>query len=175
MTHDFHERLAWGEQAGDEPFWDAVYNKAFHGVVAIQRNSGKNLGQYLGVDRWIMLSNGQTLRVDEKKRSREYGDIALEYLSNDRTGAKGWIEKDLPIDWLAYAFMATGRCYLFPWPVLRRIWGEHGEEWKRKHGTKVADNRDYRTHFVPVPISVLLDAVRQAQVVEVAPMLEEAA
>ena len=130
--HSFRESLERGESARNEPFWLAVYQKAFPGLVSTVRNdcrnqSAGNAAQYAGIDRWLCMSSGKVIAVDEKVRDKDYGDILLEYLSNDRTNAPGWIEKDLAIDWLAYAVMPSKRCYLFPWLLLRRSWVVYGE------------------------------------------------
>jgi hypothetical protein len=99
MTHDFETSHAFGEAAGDDPLWEAFYRKAFPGLVGTLKSGRGVAAQYAGIDRWLCMSNGKTLTVDEKKRSKDYDDVALEYLSNDRTGAPGWIEKDLAIDY----------------------------------------------------------------------------
>lgn len=174
MIHSFEESLAWGEEASAEPFWDAVYRKAFPDLVTISRNAANNSAQRLGIDRWIHLSSGKTLTVDEKRRKLDRQDILLEYLSNDRTNAPGWIEKDLQIDFLAYAFVESGRCYLFCWPMLRRTWIAFKEEWLHRAyaedpGFRLieARNRGYTTKSIAVPTTVLLSAVKNASIIDV--------
>jgi hypothetical protein len=111
-VHDFRERLAFSQQAGHEDFWQAVYKKAFPDMIFAQLCSEKCPGQYLGIDRVIHLRTGKTLLIDEKKREEDYPDILLEYISVDKLQTPGWMECDLLIDFLAYAFMPTKRCYL---------------------------------------------------------------
>jgi hypothetical protein len=164
--HDFNERNAFSLKASDEPFWEAVYRKAFPNMTSMTINNDLAL-QRIGIDRVIELSNGRTLHIDEKKRDRVYQDILLEYLSNDRTGAPGWVEKDLAIDYLAYAFMPTQRCYLYPWPLLRRAWIRYGEEWRRTYPPKKAENATYNTWSTPVPIPELRKAICQAMIIQV--------
>jgi hypothetical protein len=174
LIHDFEERLKWSEAASDEPFWDAVYRKAFPGIVAHCLCSGDTPSQRMGIDRILFLGSGQELRVDEKKRRLEYGDFLLEFLSNDRTGAPGWIEKDLFIDYLAYAFMPSKKVYLFPWHLLRLAWNRNGRQWKRmgelnQDGFRIcrATNRGWVTHSVAVPRRVLYQELNRASVIEV--------
>lgn len=174
QVHDFNEQLAYSEQASCEPFWNAVYRKAFPSMVNHMLCSGNTQGQRMGVDRIVYLSNNLTIAIDEKKRRKNYGDIALEFLSVDTTGAPGWIEKDLAIDYLAYAFMPNNQCYLLPWQILRRAWIERGEKWKqwgheRKHGFSIAtaQNRGYKTHSVCVPIASLMAAIQHAACIDV--------
>lgn len=165
--HNFNERLAWSEQASSEPFWDAVYRKAFPNLANHMQCKGNTTSQHMGIDRVIHLTNGKTLHVDEKKREKDYGDILLEYISVDRTGAPGWMEKDLAIDYLAYAVMPCHRCYLFPWLMLRRAWLNFRDEWVGKYKTCPAPNGTYKTLSVAVPTDVLLKAVKTASVINV--------
>lgn len=178
--HAFRESLERGEAARNEPFWLAVYQKAFPGMVAAVRNDCRaqdkaNAAQYAGIDRWVCLSNGKTMSVDEKVRDKDYGDILLEYTSNDRTCAPGWMEKDLAIDWLAYAIVPSRKCYLFSWPMLRRAWLHFGADWREKGRLKQggfrlveAPNPTYNTLSVAVPRAVLMEAVQLATIIVVA-------
>jgi len=168
-VHDFRERLAWSEEAGDEPFWDRIYRKAFPNLVNHMQTSGDTVSQRMGIDRLIMLANGHTLRIDEKKREQDWPDILLEYLSNDQTNAPGWMNKDLAIDYLAYAFMPSQRVYLFPWPLLRRAWLEFGDQWIEQYETKIARNSGYNTHSVAIPTNVLTQTVQRAMIIELQP------
>ena len=86
LVHDFRERLSWSEEASTEPFWNAVYHKAFPNLVNHMQCIGDTVSQRMGIDRVLFLTNGKTLYVDEKKRQREYNDILLEYISVDTTG-----------------------------------------------------------------------------------------
>lgn len=163
--HDFKEDLAYSNSASDAGFWDAVYRKAFPNIVNHMVCDGDHDSQRQGIDRLILLSNGQVLKIDEKKRRSEWADICIEYAHTN--GKPGWIEKDLAIDYLAYAFMASKRCYLFPWAMLKRAWGHYGKSWKSKYQTVRSENRGYTTLSIAVPIEVLRRAVSQACVIEV--------
>ena len=165
-VNTFREDLAFSEAASDETFWDKVYKKAFPNLVNQMLTSGDTKAQRMGIDRVLHLSNGRTIYIDEKKRRREYNDILLEYVSVDRTGAPGWIEKDLSIDYLAYAFMQSRRVYLYPWLLLRRAWLQYGGSWKNQYGTITAKNSTYNTLSVPVPTAVLKKAVSTASIIQ---------
>jgi len=165
--HDFKERLAWSMTQSHEPFWDAVYRKAFPNLSNHMPCLTDTPSQRMGIDRIIHLGNGLTLAVDEKKRDKDYRDFFLELVSNDKTGALGWIEKDLAIDYLAYAFMPSKRCYLFPWPMLRRAWLHYKPEWTKKYKPLPVPNNGYNTIGIAVPIAVVCNAVQQAQIIDV--------
>lgn len=166
QPHNFIERLSFSERASDESFWLSVYRKAFPGMVNHMPCPGDNETQRAGIDRLILLNNGRVLRIDEKKREKVYPDILLEYISVDTTGAPGWIEKNLAIDYLAYAFMPTQRVYLLDWLTLRRAWVANRDNWKRTYRRISAQNIGYKTWSVAVPIVVLQQAMTIASVVQ---------
>lgn len=163
--HDFNERLKYSELASEEPFWEAVYRKAFANYVNSMPSKGNTESQRRGIDRLVHLSNGRTLQVDEKKRENDWPDILLEYISVDTTGAPGWIEKDLDIDYLAYAFMPSKTVYLFPWLLLKRAWDYYGEQWIEEYKRVEARNKGYTTISVAVPIKTLQNAVTTASII----------
>ena len=166
-VHDFKECLEFSEAAGHEDFWKAAYQRAFPNLVFQQLCRGDCRGQRLGIDRVIQLSSGRTLFLDEKVRSSDYSDIFLEVISNDRTGAPGWIEKDMQIDYLAYAFLPSKRVYLFNWPMLRRAWQHFRDIWKQRYTPHIqAQNEGYRSVGVAVPIRELIQAVMRAGIIE---------
>lgn len=164
--HDFHERLEMSQRASDEPFWSEVYRKAFAGYMGCLAILDDSPAQRMGIDRVVVLSSGQELRIDEKKREEVWPDILLEYLSNDQTNAPGWMEKDLHIDYIAYAFMPAKRVHLYPWHLLRRAWGKYGTAWKKEYKKVSAQNPGYKTWSVAVPIAVLNKAVQEAGVIQ---------
>lgn len=167
---DFHQDNFYSLASSAEPFWAAVYRKAFHNLVSCETCTDLTK-QRQGIDRILRLSNGHTLQIDEKKRAMEYTDILLEYTSNLERNTPGWIEKDLTIDYLAYGFMQSRRCYLFPWAMLQRAWKRYGESWKLRYRPVVAKtkvgNATYQTISVAVPIVILQKAVTTASVIDV--------
>lgn len=163
---DFAVDLAFSLNNSDEPFWRAIFTKAFPNMVSNVLVYDMGL-QRIGIDRLIRLSNGDVVKVDQKLRRKVWPDIALEYISVDRPVVKpGWIASDKAIDYLAYAFLPTQRCYMYPWPMLRRAWLALGENWKSKYGTVEAKNKGYSTWSVPVPINVLTQAVSTACIIQ---------
>jgi len=165
-VHNFAEQLAFSEKASEEPFWDAVYRKAFPNLVNHMLASGDVKSQRMGVDRVLFLANGKTLYIDEKKRREIYTDVLLEYVSVDTTSAPGWIEKDLAIDYLAYAFMPLQRVYLYPWPMLRRAWLHFKSDWLQKYKIPPAQNKGYKTLSVAIPVEILRKAVSTAAIIQ---------
>lgn len=169
-VHDFKEELNYSEKASDELFWFEVYKKAFPNMVNCMPCNGNTQSQRMGIDRAIFLANGKTLYIDEKKRRKTYRDILLEYISSDTTNALGWIEKDLSIDYLAYAFMDTRTVHLYPWNLLRRAWILHREEWIRIYRIPPARNYGYNTLNVAIPPNILKSAITEAITIELDPI-----
>jgi hypothetical protein len=161
-VHEFENDLRFSEEASCESFWNAIYEKAFPTLVSSMSCPGDYESQRQGIDRVVLLSSGQLLRIDEKKRRGQWNDMLLEYIANDQTNAPGWIEKNLAIDYLAYAFMPTQTCYLFPWPFLQKAWFENKERWLVKYRKVPAQNPTYKTWCLAVPINSLYYAVNQA-------------
>lgn len=171
---DFRHDLEYSNAQSDLPFWERFYRQAFPTAIEIIDCAKDMACQRVGIDRKIKLAVGQILKIDEKKRRKDYGDILLEYISVDTTGALGWIEKDLGIDYIAYACMESLRVYLLPFPLLRLAWTEYSDCWKeygkeRKNGFRICptDNPGYRTWSVAVPTDILYNAIVEAAQVKV--------
>lgn len=166
-VHDFNERLQFSQDHRNELFWEQIYRKAFPDMEWCKACLEDGQGQRMGIDRIIYLKSGKQLSIDEKLREAVYQDIFLEFLSNDQTGALGWIEKPLNIDYLAYAFLPNKHCYLFDWLMLRRAWQQYKTEWMAHYGSKPAKNKGYITLGCPVPITILLKAVSNARIIQI--------
>ena len=164
----FNECLEFAESGKLEPFWNDVYKKAFPNMTNHMRGK-KELceSQIAGVDRIIYLENRKTITIDEKVRAKDYTDIALEFISNDTKDSPGWMEKNLSIDYLAYAFLPSKTAYLFDWVMLKRTWDYYKEKWKKTYFIAKAPNEGYMTHSVCVPIDVLMGACSLATIIKV--------
>lgn len=142
-------------------FWKQIYRIAFPDFCFWETETDVER-QQVGIDRYIVLWGDTTLTFDEKLRKphvREYPDILLEYLSNDQFNTLGWMDKDLECDFIAYAWLSTGKCWFLSFPVLKRTWNSMREIWLDRFEHKFADNiderpgcPDYRTRCVAVPI-----------------------
>lgn len=168
MSNNFRSDLAWSESAEHEGFWERTYREAFPEFLNCMTMRGDNEAQRCGIDRIIGLKNGRTIYVEEKQRRQYRPDILLEYQSVDRTAAPGWIEKELKINYLAYAFMDLPLVYLFPWKVLQQAWRSNRADWMRMAEAEewgfrkvCAGNQGYATWSVAVPIRQLMAALEE--------------
>ena len=157
----FQEDLAFSHKAEDLSIWKEIYQKAFPGFLDMisYRDSGDH--QKAGIDRGVYLKNAKEVLIDEKVRRGDYKDIALEFISNDRTGALGWVCKPLRADFIAYTILSLQTCYLLPVRQMQQAWAENQDQWKKSYTTKKAPNEGYSTHFCPVPVDVLYYAIGQ--------------
>lgn len=174
-VNDFSSSLEKGNSSIHHNLFDLVYQHAFYNIDFIKRTkSGDTIAQKSGSDVVIYLTSDRLIRIDEKRRFKDYPDIALEYISNDRFSTPGWMEKDLGIDYLCYAFVKSKKVYLFPWQKLKLVWNLHKRQWIRLGEEKrdgffktVAPNPTYNTISCAVPIDKLLKLVQDVLVFQV--------
>ena len=167
QVHNFEAQKAFSRSQSDQNFWFRVYEKAFPGLAsAVSVIDGEHWAQRAGVDRILTLDHGRVITVDEKVRKVARDDILLEYWSNREKKGRGWIAKDLGCDYIAYAFLPTRKCYLFPFLDLRRAWRDNHKEWIGTYGKCEARNPGYISEGCPVPIRVVQDALIASQVIE---------
>lgn len=170
-VHSFTASLDLSAEHAGAPWWDECYRAAFPSLLTHSRVAGDGWGQRGGVDRVLTLASGKTLTADEKVRAEDWPDFALEYWSDAEQRIEGWAIADLACDYIAYAFIPSGRCYLLPFQQLRRAMLDNGAEWVRRYRKPwhKADNRRgnriWQTHFVPVPIPVVLEALTDSMLV----------
>lgn len=140
-------------------FWEQAYKEAFPTMLGFHRHPDDGWHQRFGVDVTVVLKGSKTIRIDEKVRRKPYNDIGLEFASNVATGTPGWVCKDLLCDYIAYAIEPRGVVYFLPTLQLQIAWSKKGEEWKERFRVKYADNGNYQTAFVPVPVNELYSAI----------------
>lgn len=169
-VHDFNESLRQSHNASDLPIWRHIYRSAFPSMVACidHRQDGEH--QRAGIDRSVVLENSKQILIDEKVRTKSFPDIALEFLSNDRRNAPGWVCKPLRADYICYAALPTGKAYLLPVPQLQQAWARYGAEWRRAAKDVVAQNRGYNTYSCPVPVPTLFRAIGECLRIEFEPI-----
>lgn len=142
-THDFDNSLRYSHSQADAEYWPVVYRRAFPDMVTMIDLRGNGWHQKAGRDRAIVLSSGRTVYVDEKVRTDDYDDIAVEVWSvypengtrpwEPTEGAiPGWGREPKDCEWLAYAFEPSCTCYLLPFLGVRAAWERHAKDWIQK-------------------------------------------
>jgi len=175
--NNFQEDLNFSNSASEEKFWHEIYKKAFPNIQGYIQCRDNGQGQKLGIDRIIYLTNGSILRIDEKKRRESWNDILIEYgnlYKKDNSFLNdGWINKDLLIDYLAYAFLPLKRVYLLDWLILKKVWQTNKMIWYNKATNKEsgfvlvsAENENYTTWSIAVPIETLLKELNNSRTIQ---------
>lgn len=162
VVHDFKDSLEASHRASDLPIWEEIYRKSFPGFLAMADHRQDGEHQRAGIDRSVILENSKQILIDEKIRWKSFTDIAVEYLSNDRTGAPGWACKPLRADYIAYAIAPLGICYLLPVIQLQQAWARKGDLWKASCFIIKAQNRGYTTYSAAVPVNDLFAEIGRA-------------
>lgn len=162
--HNFAESLLRSHSYADAPWWEEVYRSYFGDrFESMQDMRGDGWWQKAGIDRFVSLSNGRRISVDEKVREKDWEDILLEY---DSTGSyDGWMVKPLGCDYIAYAFAPSRRCFLLPYDQLKAAWQANKAQWYAECRTVEAPNERYITRSLAVPIPVLMSAMTDAVLV----------
>ncbi|MGL6196674.1 MAG: hypothetical protein ACRC2T_17820 [Thermoguttaceae bacterium] len=165
MIHDFHKSLARSETIADEAWWEDVYRTAFPYFTSMERVIGDCPEQHNGIDRIIHLQNGGTVMVDEKVRHTDYDDVLIETYSSLERKTLGWACKPLHCDYIAYAFLPSRRCYLFPFQQLQKALQTNWRAWYRGCKRVQAKNNCYTTESLAVPIDVLQKAMTESALI----------
>lgn len=150
-----HEEENWEER-------EKIYKQLFPDMAALVCHPRHEYWQEAGIDWSIILKSSKQIKVDEKIRYEDYGDILLEYVSNDKTGDLGWVAKPLLCDIIVYIVKPPNKmCKVFLLNVLQlqAAWMRYGEDWKIKYGIKRAENKGYWTLNVAVPVKELYQSM----------------
>jgi len=154
-VHSFGNDLEWALSPFYDAFCHEAYATMFPGQIVSWKPSPAGLaGQRLGIDRQLRFRDRRRVFVEEKVRKPDCkftSDVLLEYLSNDVTGAPGWIERDLACDLFLYGWAYSGECILWEWPVLKNAWDTHCENWRLNYRPLEARNDGYSTWSIAVP------------------------
>jgi hypothetical protein len=162
IIHNFADSLRLSHSQANAPWWEPVYRQffpTFQTMVDIRQDGWAQRG---GIDRIVILAGGKQLLIDEKVRSANWNDVLLEYWSDRDRRIKGWIAQDLAIHYLAYAFIPSQKCLLFPFDLLRRAWFLNRRRWihSGEYRQVEAFNKGYVTVSVAIPTAELLDVVK---------------
>jgi len=105
-----------------------------------------------------VLWRNEKVRVEEKRRQKDYGDELIEVVSNNQTGRLGWIERAHGFDLLVNHY--PERISVWPAHELVLAYEIRGWAWCAQYGCKPAYNREgyYGLHLA-IPTKVLAKAV----------------
>jgi hypothetical protein len=165
--NEFHVDLKYSQDKTEDQIINDFYRKFFPNMKEVKATSNFNLtAQKSGIDKIITLNNGKEIKIEEKKRRTDYGDILLEEWSNFEKKKKGWTgDPGKTSDYIIYVILP--KIYIFPYDILQLAWRENYFTWlnkakDNKDGFKYveAPNPGYTTTNVAVPINILFEAIQ---------------
>ncbi len=156
---DFSVDLAYSLEERDNEMFDGLYSRIFPGLAHVELVTDISK-QRLGIDKILHFSSGFQITIDEKKRRTDYGDIALELRHEYDSGlsGRGWLLK-CQCDYIVYAIIPIKRAYFLPALLLKKAWWTNKQEWTQKYKKISSPNNGYKTISLPVPTSILLEAI----------------
>jgi hypothetical protein len=167
--HNYQDSLKKSTRFINDAIWYKIYSQALPGAIKIVRAPYHHPD---GVDRYLCLLDGRTLKVNEIVRQGSWTDILIEEWAGGIGRTSGWIKKPASAyDYIAYVILGTRRCFLIPFPSLQEAWVKNKQEWRELAELKLcgfrsvkAQNRagygDYITESIAVPISAIREAVK---------------
>lgn len=162
VIHDFAERLEYSAQLSSEADWVEFYRRVWPDMVTAVRIDKDCKWQRSGVDRMIVLPGAKQVFVDEKKRETTWDDFLLERWSVEHSQKVGWtLDPSKICDYIAYAIIPLGKCYLLPFEILRLACTENLQHWETDRRRKVAQNNGWRTINYAVKWDELFAAMKQ--------------
>jgi len=159
--NEFAKDLKYSHSQEENSMWATIYRNAFPDMIDFHSVRSDGQHQRAGIDRIVVLESSRCIKIDEKVRRKDYGDILVEYVSCDHAGTPGWAEKALLCDYIAYAIEPSKICYMLPVVQLQQAWATNKEDWLNEYGRKSAPNPGYNTLNCPVPVNVLFRALGQ--------------
>jgi len=159
IIHHFADSNAWALEMAQQPWVESLYRRAFRNFESSYIVRSDGWAQRGGIDRKINLKSARSVFVEEKFRSKDYGDFLLERWSDKVRRKPGWIQQDLLADYFAYIFVPSRSMWLLPFLDLRRAWIQHGRSWLNKYKCKDGINPTFRTENLPVPIPVVIKSI----------------
>lgn len=154
--YDFDQQHEHGQRG--EAFLDAFFANRGHTIQAATRGQ-----QRQGIDR-VFLWDGKMARVEYKTDflAHETGRVFVETISVDTEGKEGWATSS-QADLLVYYVPGLRRIYVISLAALRDML----PTWNECYPTRPAQNVDYATHGVLVPLNEF--AHHASQIFEIHP------
>jgi len=163
---DFHQDLDRSELEQDNPIIREIYAKYFPNMSSMTAVKRDTYGQMIGIDRILVLNNSKTVKVEEKLRYADYGDILLELWSDVEKKKPGWAVKDLECDYIAYIILPSKTGYVWPYLAFKRAMEKDLKLWMTFGDLRETKNKGYYTQNLSVPTSVFLTSIASHMKVE---------
>jgi hypothetical protein len=169
--NDFKQHLDFAEDLAKAAAFDDIYfriwGKQIAEIKTVSYEEDPEL-QLKGVDKIVRLESGKEIYIDEKLRHKWYKDICIEEYSDYDAKKGGWLADGKLTDWVAYGVVEAGVVFFMPYPILKATVRTHYRKYLDTYGRKFAENKTYRTSFIPVPVKVLGEDMRRQMTNKVA-------
>lgn len=164
IIHNFESSKAVAAAHASE--FDRLYQKLWNAIMIARVPAGSNVLQRGGVDVIVWTEHARMICIEEKWRSRDFGDFLCETWSvwrgeGDPSNRVGWTidPRKKRTDYVAYGCLP--KVTLLPAELLRLACIRNLDGWKRRFGEQVAQNNGYETRNVAVPWSDLWQAMQE--------------
>ncbi len=151
VVHDFHRSLQ-GSMTDDGDNKTELILRGYFGApndFSIDWSPRKRpFGHDCEVTAW-----GDVYTIEEKRRTKDYGDELLEDISNDSKLTPGWTRKCGNVDYVLFVYPA--RWEILPGGPLCLAFVNNREKWHDQYGHRAAQNKFYRTLNIPIPTAEL--------------------
>lgn len=152
---------------------------SFMGVISrIDSIKDKEM-QFAGIDKLILFSNGKTLKLEEKVRRKDYGDILIEIIANNNFASYdhitnefkytelkgvGWGMKNYSSDLLFYFIESENKGFMFSWKKFQAIfkgylpiWYDLALQKKQGFAIRIAKNKTYDSINIAIPKKIFFE------------------
>lgn len=138
--YDFREQLDIGKQG--EGKLDTFFRAHGFEIQCVNRSEERR-----GIDRVFRKDGGEhTIEYKTDEKTQHTGNVFVETISNNKTGALGWAVKGLA-DFVIYYAVGIEEAVIIRSTKLR----EKIAEWFFAHPTRAVKNRGYMTYGILVP------------------------
>lgn len=153
-VHVFSDDLKWSEKPSQYVTYMQAVDYWWSNATEWDRVTDVTQ-QKKGQDVAVTLPDGREIKLQFKKRRKDYGDICIEYRHDFVSGHQkpGWIETPSDADFLIYC--TPIKTYRIEYKSLHESWSINKEEWISEFDLTPSKNPDYVTRNVGVPIPVL--------------------
>jgi hypothetical protein len=154
----------------------------FDHIIKIDAVKDKQL-QFSGVDKIVVTQSGKVLRLEEKVRRKDWGDLLVEVIADNRFAkydpvnnsfeyekkrGVGWGMKEYSTDLLLYYFEESDTGYILSWKKFKAMfdamlptWYIYAQQKQFGFDLKVAKNKGYQSINIAIPKDIFIEAYKK--------------
>ena len=177
-TYEFWERFAFSVGTNGRTF-EQIIQQTLPGIISVRKTNPEE--DKTGIDYKAVLRRGAEINIDLKLREKGCSkfwqseeEIALEKWSvvpeKGKAGKVGWtLDEAKQTHYTLHAFdrRDSENVFLLPFQLLRKAFRTHMDEWYTEYESARQNSGTWRSECLFVPISVVLEAIREASCHEI--------